>query len=63
MSAQILQLVSEAAVDLAWTEYAREAARLADNPRLLCDRAFNERLTRLYEKWRRLFLLQEASAQ
>jgi hypothetical protein len=50
---QVLTLASEAAVDSAWHDYAREAARLADDPRLLCDRAFNEELTRRHEKWRR----------
>jgi hypothetical protein len=59
MSAQILSLASEAAVDSAWQSYVEEAARLADDPRLLCDRAFNEELTRRHERWRRLFLMQE----
>lgn len=56
---QLIILASESAVDGAWTDYAREAARLADNPRLLCDRAFNEELTRRHERWRRLFLMQD----
>jgi hypothetical protein len=57
---QVIQLANEAAVDTAWESYAQAAGRLADNPRLLTDRAFNEELARLHERWKRLFLVSEA---
>lgn len=57
---QVIQLVSEGAVDAAWSSYTEKAVLLADNPALLCDRRFNEELTRRHERWRKLFLLQEA---
>jgi hypothetical protein len=58
---QVIHLVSEDAVDQAWHEYSREAAKLADNPKLLIDRAYNEQLTRLHARWQKLFLMQEAA--
>jgi hypothetical protein len=59
---QVISLVSESTVDEAWNRYAEQAARLVANPELLTDRAFNEEITRLHERWRKLFLLQEPRA-
>lgn len=59
MSSQVVQMVSESAVDEAWEQYAVLARQLRDNPDLLSDRAFNERLARAHEKWRRLFLIRD----
>lgn len=56
----VVQLVTEDAVDRAWTAYCDYARRLAAQPSLLCDRPFYEEMTRRHERWRRLFLLQEA---
>lgn len=56
----VVPLVTESAVHQAWAAYADEAIKLAAQPDLLADREFNEKLTRLHERWKRLFLLQEA---
>jgi hypothetical protein len=58
---QVIHLATEGAVDAAWTAYVEKAVLLAANPGLLCDRQFNEDLTRRHERWRRLFMLQEAA--
>jgi hypothetical protein len=43
-------------VDEAWGSYSAKARLLSDDPKLLCDRKFNEDLARLHERWRRLYL-------
>ncbi len=53
----VIDLASDIRVTEAWNAYATEAQRLVDNRALLGDRAFNEKLARLHEKWRRLFLM------
>jgi hypothetical protein len=63
MSAQIIPLVSEDAVNTSWEEYANTACRLILDPTLIADRAFNEELARKHSKWVRLFLRQEAVGQ
>lgn len=55
----IIELASEASVDRAWNDYASMARRILDDHTLLWDREFNQQLTRLHEKWKRLFLIQE----
>jgi hypothetical protein len=57
---QVVHLASAQAVDDAWQAYVEQAALLVANPALLCNRAFNEECTRRHERWRRLFLIQEA---
>lgn len=56
---QVIQLVSERAVDAAWEELRHHSVRLVDNPRLLLDRDFVEEHTRLERRFKRLFLMQE----
>jgi hypothetical protein len=56
----VIELASESRVDDAWEAYAAKARQIADDPALLSDRAFNEDLAKLHEKWKRLFLMQEA---
>jgi len=46
-------------VDAAWNRYADKAKQLEADPSLLSDRAFNEDLARLHERWRLLFLRNE----
>ena len=53
----VVDLTSDVRVKEAWNAYATEARRLVDNHALLGDRAFNEKLARLHERWRRLFLI------
>lgn len=55
----VIAFVSQDRIDAAWSDYAEQARKLRSNPSLLADRAFNERLTRLHERWRRLFLAAE----
>lgn len=59
MSAQIIELVSEDAVDKAWNAYAQEACKLVAEPSLIANRSFNEELARRHERWVRLFLIQD----
>lgn len=56
---QVIQLVSETAVDAAWEQLRDHSKRLVDNPRLLLDRGFVEEHTRLERHFKRLFLMQE----
>ena len=56
----VVELASVERVDQAWQLYADKAAELVDNPHLLCDRGFNEELARRHERWKRVFLIQEA---
>lgn len=51
----VVELASESAVDAAWAEFSRLAARLPGHPELLSDRAFMEDLKRAERKWTRLF--------
>ena len=57
----IIELASESAVDAAWAAYSNKAVLLLDCPALLVDRQFNEELTRLHERWKKLFMIQEAA--
>ncbi len=61
MSAQILEIASESAVDSAWNDYADEARRLITNPELISNRVFNESLARKHRAWLRLFYIQDAA--
>lgn len=56
----IIELASELGVDAAWDSYVEMARDLVDDPRLLTDREFNQEFTRRHERWRKLFLMQEA---
>lgn len=59
MSAQIIPIASVRSEDQAWDAYVEKAKLLADNPKLLLDRSFNEDLALRHERWRRLFLFNE----
>lgn len=59
MSAEVIQIASDARVNEAWDAYAAEAVKLADDPALLINRAFNENLARLHRAWLRLFNMQD----
>lgn len=52
---QVVTIAS--AVDKAWDDYAKEAARLTDEPKLCIDRAFMSELVRKEAKFKRLFLV------
>lgn len=56
---EVRNLVDQQSVDAAWLDYADDAKRLSVEPHLLADRAFNERLARKHERWRKLFLFQD----
>jgi predicted component of type VI protein secretion system len=60
VSAQVIELVSEATVDQAWSDYTAYARQLSEDHTKLTDRAFHEEFTRRYERWRKLFMMQEA---
>lgn len=63
MTAEVHQLfASEAEVDRAWGCYIEKARLLFENPALICDRQFQEEVTRRHERWKKLFLRQEAGA-
>ena len=59
-ASNVIALASEEAVDRAWRAYAEHVTRLRGDPTLLSDRAFNEESVRRHERWKRLFLIQEA---
>jgi hypothetical protein len=54
MSAQVIHLASEEAVDRAWEEYAGMAVQLYEDMRLMVDRDFQERLILARSKWLKL---------
>ena len=60
--AEVIAIASQERVDRAWVEYAAKASELQHDHRLLCDRAFNEELARLHERWKRLFLASDRQA-
>lgn len=60
MAAQIIELASEASVDQAWSDYTAYARLLSEDHTKLTDRTFHEEFTRRYERWRKLFMMQEA---
>lgn len=60
MTAQVIPIVSDDALDRAWAEYADYAREVVDDPRLLVDRKFFQEFTRRPNRWRRLFLVSEA---
>lgn len=55
----VIELASAESVEAAWNRYAVKARQLVDAPELLCDRQFSQDLARLYERWKRLFLIQD----
>ena len=57
----VIPISSEQSVNAAWEAYAEMARRISDDSTLLFDRPFNEELARRHERWKRLFMLQEAS--
>lgn len=52
----VLQFRSEARVETLWCDYAKLAAQIADDPRLLADRPFLEQFTLAQDAWKRAFL-------
>lgn len=59
MSAQIIELVSEASVQRAWDDYLAIAGEVRRVPALLEDADYNIRLARAWKRWRDLFLRME----
>lgn len=57
---QVLPLVCQSRVDEAWEEHCHFSRKLMADPSLLLDRQFMEQHTRAHERWKRLFLMQEA---
>lgn len=43
-------------VAAAWEAYSAQGRRLADNPRLIADKAFMDRMETLHRQWEALFL-------
>lgn len=61
MTADVVQLfATEADVDAAWEALRRHSAQIVENPKLLCDREFIQEQIRRHEKFKRLFMAQEA---
>jgi len=58
-SSNVVPLVTQATLTEAWEMYAEQARQVADDPRLLFDKGFNEELARRHDRWRRLFLASE----
>lgn len=59
MSAQVIELVGKQSVDQAWIDYTDMAKQLSQDHSKLIDRAFHEEFARRYDRWRRLFLMQD----
>jgi hypothetical protein len=59
VNARVIDLVSEATVDQAWLDYTDMAKMLSEDHTKLTDRTFHEEFTRRYERWRKLFMMQE----
>lgn len=59
MSAQIIPICDQSAVDFAWTEYAALAERAIAEPKLLTDRKFFEEFTRKEARFKQLFMARE----
>lgn len=60
MSAQVIQLASVNQVDDAWNQYIEFARVLMEDHTKLCDRTFQEEFARRFERWRKLFTMQDA---
>lgn len=60
MTAQVIELMSAATVDSAWVDYVQYAKLLSEDGSKLTDRAFHEEFTRRYDRWRKLFLMQDS---
>jgi hypothetical protein len=50
-----------AAVDAAWERYRSLAAQVGDNPRILAERGFMEKLARAEAEWKQAFLAMEVT--
>jgi hypothetical protein len=59
MSAQVIELAGQQSVDQAWTDYTDMAKLLSEDHSKLLDRAFHEDFVRRYDRWRKLFLMQD----
>lgn len=59
MSAQIIELHSEANLDQAWRDYQVMAARAVADSKLLLDREFFDEMTRREDRYKRLLIAQE----
>jgi hypothetical protein len=55
----VIDLVSNSRVDSAWNDYVAMAKVLSEDGSKLTDRHFHEEFTRKYDRWRKLFLMQE----
>jgi len=62
MSAQVLDIASPERVEAAWEQYQALAVQVGDDPHLISDRDFNQRMAVAHEKWRRLYLRTGAAA-
>jgi hypothetical protein len=54
MTAAVVDLVSQERVEEAWDALREHSARLIDEPKLLLDREFMEKQTRLERRFKRL---------
>lgn len=58
---EVIPIVTRAQVEAAWESYRVKAVEVVDNPRLLCDREYNQELAKLYAHWRQIYLQTEHS--
>lgn len=55
MSADVIPIVRQEAVDAAWARFQAHSVQLVGNPRLYADRSFMEEMARREREWKRLF--------
>lgn len=55
MSADVIPLIRQEAIEAAWERYSDHVAESIDNRTLLNDRTYMERWARLEREWKRLF--------
>lgn len=59
MTAQVIHLASEEAVDRAWDEYCALVRQLTRDDSLRTNRAHNEKIIRAWNRWRDLFNMRD----
>jgi hypothetical protein len=56
----VVEFISDQRVNDAGNDYTEYARMLSEDGTRLTDRAFHEEFTRRYDRWRKLFLMQDA---
>lgn len=62
MSAQVIQIGGDAAIDQAWSDYQRLARAEVDRPGLALDRAHVQAKIRAFDRFQQLYLAGERLA-